>query len=469
MDYLAKLPRVFQPESVVVIGASNNPDKLGYHVMKSLVQGGYPGRIYPINPNASELWDLPTFPSLDTVPGDVDLAIIVVPAQLVPGVLEQCHKKGVQGIVLITAGFREIEDPAGASLQERVREMADGWSLPIIGPNTFGFVNLTTTLNASFTPEFSLVPKGGVTLVSQSGGFCHLSAFRAMEENVAFAKIIGLGNRCNMDFSDILPYLADDPDTRVIGLYIEGMDDPRRLLDAAGQMRGRKPVIAYKAGRGETGDDASRFHTGSLAGRYEIYRGAFRQGGILEVGDTEELLDTAKALDSLPPLHGNKVAVLSSQAGPGMIACDICEACGLRLVEFSSRTQERINELLPPLAIRTNPVDMGPAWYSPRAIIGIMEAVIDDPNIDGVVFLAMYASANVALGGEMRKYWEERKPSTKPLVACFSAPSPIWTEDVKLMDRTKGMVFLPTPERAARTMGNLWRQTMLVRNRRQNG
>ncbi|MBW2040313.1 MAG: CoA-binding protein [Deltaproteobacteria bacterium] len=462
MGYLAKLPRVFRPESVMVIGASNNPDKLGYHVMKSLVKGGYPGRIFPINPNSSVVWDLPAFPDLDKVSGDVDLAIIAVPAQVVPGVLEGCHRKGVQGIVLITAGFSEIEDPAGGSLQERVRKMADAWSLPIIGPNTFGFVDLNTSLNASFTPEFSLLSKGGIALVSQSGGFCHLSGFRALDENVGFSKIIGLGNRCNMDFPDILPYLADDPDTRVIALYIEGMDEPRRLLDAARKVRGRKPIVAYKAGRGESGDSASRFHTGSLAGRYEIYRGAFRQGGILEVGDTEELLDTAKALDTLAPLQGNRVAVLSSQAGPGMIACDVCEAHGLCLVDFSPTIQERINELLPPLAIRTNPVDMGPAWYNPGAIIGIMEAVIEDPGIDGVVFLAMYASANIALAGEMRKYFEEREPLTKPLTACFSAPSPIWSEDVKVMDRKKGMVFLPTPERAARTMGNLWSLTRLL-------
>jgi acyl-CoA synthetase (NDP forming) len=457
MDFRTRLPRVFNPESVVVIGASTKPDKLGYHVMKSLVKGGYTGRIFPINPTTSEIWGLPAFPSLDKIPGKVDLAIVAVPSKVVPEVLEECHRKGVQGLVLITAGFREIEGPEGASLQEQVRAMADGWGLPIIGPNTFGFVNLNTSLNASFTPEFSLLPQGGITLVSQSGGFCHLSSFRAIEENVGFSKVVGLGNRCNMDFPDILPYLAEDPVTKVIALYIEGIDEPRNLITVAKEMKGSKPIIAYKTGRAQSGDSASRFHTGSLAGRYELYRGAFRQAGILEVGDTEELLDTAKALDSLPQLQGNRVAVLSSQAGPGMIACDVCEAYDLRLVQFTSAIQERINELLPPLAIRTNPVDMGPAWYNPRAIIGIMEAVLDDPTIDGIVFLAMYASANIALAGEMRRYFEEMKPLKKPVIACFSAPPSIWSEDVKIMDRKKGMVFLTTPERAAKTMGNLWR------------
>ncbi|RLB07908.1 MAG: hypothetical protein DRG50_01380 [Deltaproteobacteria bacterium] len=460
MEYLAKLPRVFCPESVVVVGASTNPDKLGYHVMKSLVKGGYPGRIFPVNPRAAKIWDLPAFASVDEVPGKVDLAIVVVPAQAVLGVVEECHRKGVQGVILITAGFREIEDPAGSTLQEQLRQMASGWSLPIIGPNTFGFVNLKVSLNASFTSEFSLLPQGGIALVSQSGGFCHLSGFRAIEENVGFSKVVGLGNRCNIDFPDILPYLADDPDTRVIALYIEGMDEPRRLVEVAKQMMGRKPIVAYKAGRGQSGNSASKFHTGSLAGRYEIYRGAFRQGGILEVGQTEELLDVAKALDCLPKLRGNRVAVLSSQAGPGMIACDVCESNGLQLVGFSPATQQRINELLPPLAIRTNPVDMGPAWYNPGAIVGIMEAVLDDPNVDGVIFLAMYASANIALAGKMREYFEGREPLSKPLVACFSAPPEIWWEDIRAMDRKKGVVVLPTPERAAKTMAALWRASL---------
>jgi acyl-CoA synthetase (NDP forming) len=461
---LEKLPKLFCPSSVAVIGASDNFDKLGYHVMKSLVEGKYPGEIYPINPRGGEIWGIRAYASLEDVPAEVELAIIVVPAQLVPRVLEDCGRKGVKGVVLITAGFRELEDPRGAALQEEIWEVAARWSLPIIGPNTFGFVNLPFSLNASFTSELSLVEKGGVTLVSQSGGFSHLCGFRSLDQRVGFSKIVGVGNRCNVDFPDMVDYLADDPDTRVVALYIEGMDDPRRLMEAA--KKARKPIIAYKAGRSERGNDASRLHTGSLAGSYQLYQGAFRQAGILQVGDSEELLDVAKALDNLPLLKGNRVAVLSSQAGPGMIACDVAEAQGLTLPSFAPSTQDRINELLPPLAIRTNPVDMGPAWYSPEAIVGIVAAVEQDSNVDGILFLATYASANLALVKTMRDYLKDRRlrPEAqpegslkleKPLIACFAAPPAIWWEDIRAMDK-KSLVVLPTPERAARAMGALW-------------
>jgi len=457
---LEKLPRLFSPSSVAIIGASDNFAKLGYHVMKSLVEGKYQGGVYPINPRRQEIWGMRAYPSLEDVPTEVELAIIAVPAQLVLRVLEECGRKGVSGAVLITAGFRELEDPAGATLQEEIKEVATRWSLPIIGPNTFGFVNLPFSLNASFTSEFSRLEKGGVALVSQSGGFSHLCGFLSVDQGVGFSKIVGLGNRCNVDFPEMVDYLANDPDTRVIALYIEGMDNPHRLMEAA--QRAKKPIIAYKAGRGERGDDASRLHTGSLAGDYRLYQRAFRQAGILQVGDTEELLDVAKALDNLPPLKGNRVAVLSSQAGPGMIACDVAEAQGLTLPSFTPNTQDRINELLPPLAIRTNPVDMGPAWYSPEAIVGIVAAVEEDDNIDGILFLAMYASANLGLVRTMRDHLKDRRSLKleKPLIACFAAPPGIWWDEIRAMDK-EGMVVLPTPERAARAMGALWRMRQL--------
>lgn len=459
---LERLPQLFCPSSVAVIGASDNFDKLGYHVMKSLVEGKYPGEIYPINPRGQEIWGVKAHASIEDVPGEVELAVIVVPAQLVPRMLEECGRKGVKGVVLITAGFRELEDPRGAALQEEIREVAAQWSLPIIGPNTFGLVNLPFSLNASFTSELSLLEKGGVALVSQSGGFSHLCGFRSFDQKVGFSKIVGLGNRCNVDFPDMVDYLADDPDTRVMALYIEGMDNPRRLMEAAKKVQ--KPIIAYKAGRSERGDDASRFHTGSLAGNYQIYQGAFRQAGILQVGDTEELLDAAKALDHLPPLKGNRVAVLSSQAGPGMIAYDVAEAQGLTLPSFTPSTQDTVNELLPPLAIRTNPVDMGPAWYSPEAIIEITAAVEQDSNVDGIIFLATYASANVALVKTMRDYLRDKRwprlELKKPFIACFAAPPAIWWEEIWAMDK-ESMVVLPTPERAARAMGALWRMRQL--------
>ncbi len=457
-----KLSRLFSPGSVAVIGASNSFDKLGYHVMKSLV-GNYRGRIFPVNPKGGKVWDISSYPSLESIPGDVDLAVIAVPAGMVAGTLHACGRKNVSGVVLITAGFKEIEDPGGASLEGEIRDIAGQYGLPIIGPNTFGFVNLSSSVNASFTSEFSRIEKGGVALVSQSGGICHLCGFLAIEQRVAMSKLMSLGNRCNVDFPELLTYLVDhDDSTKVIALYIEGLDEPRKLLDAARALQGRKPIVALKAGKSEKGDSASRFHTGSLAGSHAIWKGALRQAGILEVATAEELLDTAKAIDSCPLPRGGRVAVLSGQAGPGMIASDALEPCGLTLSRFSEETQRRINDLLPPIAIRTNPVDMGPAWYNPRNIIEILRAVLDDEGTDGVIFLAMYASANLRLADGMVEHMKTADPFGKPVIACFTAPPGIWDGPIGALDRKKGIAILPTPERAARAMANLWRVNALV-------
>jgi len=457
-----KLSRLFSPGSVAVIGASNSFDKLGYHVMKSLV-GNYRGRIFPVNPKGGKVWDISSYPSLESIPGDVDLAVIAVPAGMVAGTLHACGRKNVSGVVLITAGFKEIEDPGGASLEGEIRDIAGQYGLPIIGPNTFGFVNLSSSVNASFTSEFSRIEKGGVALVSQSGGICHLCGFLAIEQRVAMSKLMSLGNRCNVDFPELLTYLVDhDDSTKVIALYIEGLDEPRKLLDAARALQGRKPIVALKAGKSEKGDSASRFHTGSLAGSHAIWKGALRQAGILEVATAEELLDTAKAIDSCPLPRGGRVAVLSGQAGPGMIASDALEPCGLTLSRFSEETQRRINDLLPPIAIRTNPVDMGPAWYNPRNIIEILRAVLDDEGTDGVIFLAMYASANLRLADGMVEHMKTADPFGKPVIACFTAPPGIWDGPIGALDRKKGIAILPTPERAARAMAMLGRVNALV-------
>ncbi len=446
---------LFNPKSVAVIGASDNPGKLGSHVMRSLTEGKYPGRIYPVNPGKNEIMGIKTYPSLLQVPESVDLSVIVLPAEQVPKTVIECGEKGVKGIVLITAGFREIEDQKGQALQSEVTKLADQFGIKIIGPNTFGIVNLHLPLNASFTPEFSRVDKGGISLVSQSGGMSHLIAFLSLQNKVGLSKIIGLGNRCNVDFSETVEYLIRDSQTKVIALYLEGIDQPKRLMEAAERGKGEKPILAYKVGRSPTSDQASQFHTGSLAGKHEIYEGAFKQAGILTVGSSEELLDAAKALTLCPSPEGNRVAVLSGQAGPGMAACDVCEMERLMIPAFSAETQKKVEELLPPLAIRTNPVDMGPAWYDSAAIKGIVNAVLEDRKIDAVILCIMFASANRSAAGVLTGFLSERRPP-KPILCCFSSPPGIWDNEIKQLEAS-GIPNYPTPERAAKALSNLYR------------
>jgi len=460
---IERLKKLFSPESVAVIGASDSFEKLGYHVMKSLVKGGYRGPIYPVNPRADTIWGIKTYPNIKDIPQEIDLGIVVVPAGMVPSVLHECGEKNVKGVVLITAGYKEIEDFQGEILEQEIKDIAEGYQIPIIGPNTFGFVNLTDRVNASFTYEFSLIKKGGVTLISQSGGFCHLCGFLAMEERLGMAKLMSLGNRVNIDFPEALGYfLKEDKSTRVIALYIEGIDEPRKLFETIKSAGTKKPIIAFKAGKSEKGDSASRFHTGSLAGNYNIWRGALRQSGILEVTSAEELIDTAKVLDICAPIKGPRIAVLSGQAGPGIIAADAMEKEGLRLSRFSSETQDRINTLLPPVAIRTNPVDMGPAWYSPETMLNILEAVLEDSDTDGVIFIAMFASANLELTRRMAMLLHNIEPFKKPVIACFTAPAGVWDEDIEKMDGQKGLAILHTPERAAKAMANLWKANLTM-------
>jgi acyl-CoA synthetase (NDP forming) len=458
---LQNLKSLFNPKTVAVIGASENPDKLGSHVMQSLMSGHFGGTVVPVNPGSESIRGLKAVPSILDCPAPVELAIIVLPAKFVPGIFEECIKKDVKGIVLITAGFKEIDDPAGAQLQERVARLADRAGIPVIGPNTFGMINLHRHLNASFTPEFSWLQKGGISLISQSGGMSHLMAFLAMRQHAGMCKIIGLGNRLNVDFPEMVAYLMDDPDTRVIALYIEGLDDPRRLMEVTGNKRGVKPIIAYKTGRAQSGDRASLSHTGSMAGNHDIYEGAMKQAGISCTDSAESLLDMARALAMCPLPGGNRVAILSGQAGPGMSACDVCESEGMKIAAFGPATQTIINHLLPPLALRTNPVDMGPAWYNSSAIAGIVKAVMEDEFVDGILLLMMFASANREAVSGISDFLTQCQQK-KPVVACLMAPPGIWDDQVLALEKKGAIINFPSPERAAKAMAGLWKYKTMI-------
>lgn len=447
---------LFSPSSVAVVGATEDEAKLGFHVMKSLLTGGFPGKILPVNPGREKVLGLKAYASLDAAPGGVDMAILVVPAAAVLEQIEACARKGVKAVVLITAGFREIEDPLGAKLQEQVGAAANRAGIPIIGPNTFGLVSLHDRLNASFTPEFSSAIHGGVSLVSQSGGMSHLLAFLSMRTRVGLNKVIGLGNRCNVDFHDLLEYLVEDPLTKCVAMYVEGLDRPRELLEEAGRLKGRKPMVAYKCGRSELGDQASRSHTGSMAGSYEVYRGAFTQGSILWVDSSETFLDAAKVLGACAPPRGTRVAILSGQAGPAMAALDVCVKEGLDVRPFDIQTQREIQRLLPPLAMRTNPVDMGPAWYDGAAIRGIVRAVMRSDAVDAILLLIMFASANAGALSGLRDLLVEWRQS-KPLLSCISAPPGIWDQELEELEEAGAIVNYPTPERAAAALAALCR------------
>ena len=456
--YFENMRYLFNPSSVAVVGASYNQGKLGFHVMKSLIRGGFGGRIFPINPKAKEIMGVRCYPSLQSCTQAIDIAIIVVPAGIVPTVFKDCTKKNVKGIVLITAGFKEIEDPSGTALHEELAQMANRAEIPVIGPNTFGMINFHRDLNASFTPEFSRLKKGSIALVSQSGGMSHLIGFLSLRDNVGFSKIVGLGNRLNVDFAQMLEYLMTDHETSAIALYVEGIEQPKALLEKAKEVSALKPIVAYKTGSAHVGDEASLSHTGSVAGQYDVYVAGFKQAGVTVANDSQEFLDIAKAFAHCPLPQGKGVAVLSGQAGPAMAGSDICEKYGLDIVRFSKTTQDKINRLLPPLALRTNPVDMGPAWYDASAIRGIVEAVMHDEGVHGILLFMMFASANVDAVDRMADLLMEWKQK-KPVISCILSPPGIWDLKIQELEERGALVNYCTPERASRAMVALCKRT----------
>jgi len=283
----------------------------------------------------------------------------------------------------------------------------------------------------------------------------------AIRQNMRISKIVGLGNRLNVGFAEMIPYLMDDPETKVIALYLEGVDEPRRLVEIAEANRGKKPIVAYKTGSASKGDQESLSHTGSMAGNQEVYEGAMRQAGIFCVNSTQMLLDFAQTLSVCSLPEGRRIAILTGQAGPGMAACDVCEAEGLEIVSFKSETQKIINEFLPPLALRTNPVDMGPAWYNSNAVQGIVRAVMEDENVDGIILLMMFASANrevVPNLSDLFIEWNQKKP----VITCLISPPGIWDEHVINLEKAGAIINLSSPERAAKAMAYLWQYKRML-------
>jgi len=443
---------LFYPRSVAVIGASANPLKMGYQCMLSLREGCFPGPIYPINPQEKEILGMPAYPDLPSVPAGVDLAIVVVPATEALSALQSCVRKGVRGAVVITAGFREIESPEGAELQKKMAAVANQAGIKIIGPNTFGMVNTHAKLNVSFTPLFSRLQAGPISVISQSGGVSHLIAYQALDAGVGLGKVVGLGNRCNVEFADLLPYLAKDEQTKAIILFIEGLDDPKPLLTAIKEIVVQKPVVAMKTGQYQASFEAARSHTGSMAGRYEIYEASLKQAGAIVVEQPEALLEVAKVLVMLDPPLGKNIAVMSFQAGPGILLTDAVGRCGLKMATFSRETQFKINQLLPPLAIRTNPVDMAFA-RSEQVFEETVRLILDDDKVDALIIFLLHHPFMTPqrIAGPLIK---QRKASTKPILLCANSPRGLIEKEVANLEN-KGIPVYSLPQQTIRALKGL--------------
>ncbi len=349
------IDKLFRPRSVAVIGASREPGKVGHDVVKNLLASGFPGKIFPVNPKAKEILGLPCWPDIASVPEAVDLAVVAIPARLVPQIIEACGEKKVPVAVILSAGFREA-GAEGARLEAQVLKIARKYGLRILGPNCLGVMDTATPLNATFAAQPPL--KGEVGFFSQSGALCLAVLEWSRAKGVGLSRFVSLGNKSDISEIDCLRALADDPQTKVILGYLEGVTDGQAFLKMAREVTRKKPVIILKGGTTAAGAKAASSHTGSLAGSEQAYQAAFKQTGIVRAEELEEFLNLALAFALQPPPSGPNVVVVTNSGGPGILTADASERQGLHLPSLERDTVERLRQILPPYASFYNPVDV---------------------------------------------------------------------------------------------------------------
>jgi acyl-CoA synthetase (NDP forming) len=401
--------RLFNPRSIAVVGASNQPGKWGFLLPMNIIGGGYRGKLYMVNPGEERVLGFPAYPSLAQVPGPVDLVVVAIPARKVPEVVRQAAEKGVKNVLVVSSNFSEVGGE-GAELERRMAEMANGAGITIVGPNTMGLYSSSSRLLCIGAPVRPL--PGKVGFVSQSGNLGVQMLTWGRRRGLGFSRFVGCGNSANTDITDYLEYLGRDPETEVILLYVEGVKDGRRFLEVAAGITPRKPVVVLKTGKGEQGKRAVLSHSGALAGPYELFRGAMRQAGILEVETTEEMLDLAMALSSLPVPPGARVAVLTLGGGWGVVATDALEREGLELSELPPELIRELDPHLPVFWSRKNPVDLvGNAHRSSHFVA--LEALARCREVDLLVAMGVMFGTN---------YWAEDILSTsvRPFLRMLS-------------------------------------------------
>lgn len=370
---------LFRPKTIAVIGASGTPGKIGYSVVKNLIDGKYEGQIYPINPKSPEILGIKCYKNILDVPGPIDAAVITVPASMCLNATEECGKKGVKGLIILASGFGEV---GNHELEEQMVALAKRYNTRILGPNIVGTLSNSDKLNASFAPFLPL--PGKASLITQSGALLIALDASTYVRQVGFDKMISIGNMSDVDFSDIIEWLDDDPNTTCISLYVEGLGKGRRFIDVC--RKASKPIIALKSGVSTHGAAAAASHTGSLAGAAKVYGAAFQQAGVIQASDLDNLFDLTQALSLQPPMKGDNLLILTNGGGVGVLATDAAEKYNIPLKFAPADVQEELKKHMPEFGSAKNPVDItgmgGNEWYKES-----VRYAIAHPWVDGLVVL----------------------------------------------------------------------------------
>jgi len=438
------LNNFFEPASVAVIGASTNPVKLGHAVLRNLVEGGYSkqGTVYPINPKADQILGLKAYPSVLKVADQIDLAVIVIPYPLVPDALRICGQKGIPAAIVISAGFRE----AGMEGLERERELieiAQEYSIRIIGPNCLGIIDTFTPLNASFAA--GTPPSGPMAFMSQSGALGTAVLDIALAGRLGLSKFVSLGNKADISEIDLLKSWSDDENSHVIMIYSEGLPNGQEFIRIAREVAQKKPIIAIKSGVTQSGSRAVSSHTGSLAGSEQAYQAAFQQAGILRAETMESLFDIALANGYQPPITGDRIAIITNAGGPGILATDALERAGMTIARFDYQTIHKLEQFLPDAASAANPVDVLGDARADRYRYAL-EIVTQDQHVDGLL-VVLTPQAMTEIDETAHAVGELSRSIDKPVLSCFMGEARV-ASGIEILT-SYGVPNYPFPERAA--------------------
>jgi len=468
LDAKEALDSVLMPKSIAVVGASKDPFKWGHMILSAIMKGGFEGKLYPINPKETEVEGLTCYPSVKDVPGDIDMALVVVPARIVPSIFSDLAEKGVKGAVVITSGFGEAGEE-GRSLAEQMKENAGG-KVRFVGPNCMGICSSPAKLSALMIPF--LHDGGEVAFVSQSGGYGLQLYLRASAMGVGINKFVSSGNESDLTGVDYLRYFADDPSVSLICMYIEGLKRGREWYEAAREITRRKPIVVIKVGTTEAGGKAAASHTGALSGSDRVYDAAFKQAGVIRARDASEMFDFIKGLLYVPLPRGNRIGIVSNSGGIAVETADALVRNGLEVPALSREAQDEIRRVIPAFGNPRNPVDLT-ASLNMNSFLKVPEIVLSQEEIDGLITLGLGTSllhtmfpdvGAEELSGIYRWINEQLcatyKKHDKPVIVINPAAD-IEPEAARVMEEARIPVYT-TPERAADVMGVLYRRKLYL-------
>ncbi len=443
------LNSIFYPKSIAIIGASTEVGHVGNDIVKNLVKQGYKGKIYPVNPKATKLYDLKCYPNILAIKGGVDLAIVVVPSCIVPTVLQEAAKKKIKGAIVISAGFKEVDN---FDLEKQIKDICQKNNIALVGPNCLGVINPENKMNASFANI--MPPNGNIAFISQSGALCTAILDYAQKLDIGFSKFVSVGNKALMSEADMFNYLAKDKKTKVVAMYVEQLTNAPALIAAAKKLthgKNPKPIIAIKSGRTSAGASASASHTGALAGNDAAYEALFIQAGIIRVETIQELFDYLRVFTHNELPKGDRVAIITNAGGPGVLTTDMVILKGLKLAPISSTTITALKKHLPLYANFKNPIDVLGDARADRyeAAINILEK---DKNVDSIIVI-LTPQSMTEFSKTAQAIVDAKKKNKKPIVASFMGGHLV-NLGVKIL-RSHGVSTFNFPESAAASLGAL--------------